>query len=170
MIPKKDRNPKKPKEEWSCEPEVMTSSNSQSKVISTSTSAEETPIVDLPILKLKKKTNCEKEDFGKKKRKYSEDEERKSKKKKKKRNSESNYPEETFSLQLSISDLNQQPKVLTRKSDGFFYQGKVVEIAAPDIYGIVLDHERGHKPHIYSREEILLEAVSLYFNLKTKLL
>ncbi|KAL1426986.1 hypothetical protein MTO96_003281 [Rhipicephalus appendiculatus] len=40
-----------------------------------------------------------------------------------------------------------------------FYTGYINEIQAPDVYGITLDGERGNRPHIFSREEILKAAV-----------
>lgn len=43
---------------------------------------------------------------------------------------------------------------------GLFYAGTISAIQAPDIYGITLDGERGSRPHIYSREGILQDAVS----------
>jgi len=44
---------------------------------------------------------------------------------------------------------------------GLFYAGTLSAIQAPDVYGITLDGERGNRPHIYSREEILQDAVSV---------
>lgn len=43
---------------------------------------------------------------------------------------------------------------------GLFYAGQLSAIRAPDVYGITIDGERGHRPHIYSREEILKDSVS----------
>ena len=43
--------------------------------------------------------------------------------------------------------------------------GYVREISPPDVYGIVLDEERGNKPEVFARETILQEAV---FDLKPK--
>jgi hypothetical protein len=36
----------------------------------------------------------------------------------------------------------------------------LLPLSAPDIYGIIVDTERGSKPHIFSRQEILRDAVS----------
>lgn len=47
--------------------------------------------------------------------------------------------------------------------DDLFYAGHINAIRAPDVYGITIDRERGNRPHIYSREEILQEAVSTLF-------
>lgn len=42
---------------------------------------------------------------------------------------------------------------------GLFYAGKLSAVQAPDVYAITLDGERGNRPHIHSREEILKDAV-----------
>lgn len=56
---------------------------------------------------------------------------------------------------------------------GLFYAGRLSAVQAPDVYAITLDGERGNRPHIHSREEILKDAVgskpilptiSTYFN------
>lgn len=44
---------------------------------------------------------------------------------------------------------------------GLFYAGHLSAIRAPDVYGITIDGERGNRPHIYSREEILKDSVRL---------
>ena len=46
------------------------------------------------------------------------------------------------------------------KIDSHFYPSTVLEVSPPDIYGILVDKERGNRPHIFSREEVLREAVS----------
>lgn len=43
---------------------------------------------------------------------------------------------------------------------GLFYAGELSAVRAPDLYGVTLDGERGHRPHIHPREEILRDAVS----------
>lgn len=45
------------------------------------------------------------------------------------------------------------------KLEGHFHPGKIQAISPPDIYGVLVDKERGNKPHIFSREEVLREAV-----------
>lgn len=45
--------------------------------------------------------------------------------------------------------------------DGHFYPGYVTEIEPPDVYGVTIDGERGKRPYIYPREELLQEAVSV---------
>lgn len=44
---------------------------------------------------------------------------------------------------------------------GLFYAGELSAVRAPDLYGVTLDGERGHRPHIHSREEILKDSVSM---------
>lgn len=51
-------------------------------------------------------------------------------------------------------------RVLTAMG-GLFYAGQLTAIQPPDVYAITLDGERGNRPHIMSREEILQNAVSL---------
>lgn len=50
-------------------------------------------------------------------------------------------------------------RVLTAMG-GLFYAGQLNALEPPDVYSITLDGERGNKPHIMSREEILRDAVS----------
>ncbi|XP_011866393.1 PREDICTED: uncharacterized protein LOC105561220 isoform X3 [Vollenhovia emeryi] len=42
---------------------------------------------------------------------------------------------------------------------GLFYAGRLSAVRAPDVYAITLDGERGNRPHIHSREEILKDAI-----------
>uniref|UniRef100_A0A6P7FNX5 Protein winged eye isoform X1 n=1 Tax=Diabrotica virgifera virgifera TaxID=50390 RepID=A0A6P7FNX5_DIAVI len=49
-------------------------------------------------------------------------------------------------------------RVLTAMG-GLFYAGQLNAIEPPDVYSIVLDGERGNRPHIMSREEILRDAI-----------
>ena len=48
------------------------------------------------------------------------------------------------------------------KLEGHFHPGKIQAISPPDIYGVLVDKERGNKPHIFSREEVLQEAVRTF--------
>lgn len=48
--------------------------------------------------------------------------------------------------------------ILIRR-DVHFYVGTVQAISPPDVYGVLLSGERGNKPHIYSREDLLAEGV-----------
>lgn len=52
-----------------------------------------------------------------------------------------------------------QLRVLTAMG-GLFYAGRLSAVQAPDVYAITLDGERGNRPHIHSREEILRDAVN----------
>ncbi|CAH0564851.1 unnamed protein product [Brassicogethes aeneus] len=49
-------------------------------------------------------------------------------------------------------------RVLTAMG-GLFYAGCLNALEPPDIYSITLDGERGNRPHIMSREEILRDAI-----------
>ncbi|CAN8002606.1 unnamed protein product [Ixodes hexagonus] len=69
--------------------------------------------------------------------------------------SRSKQPQQCY---LAPDDLHDLTRVVMLE-DGLFYTGYINEIQAPDVYGITLDGERGNRPHIFSREEILKEAV-----------
>jgi len=62
------------------------------------------------------------------------------------------------SCELTSDDLRDGLRVLLRLG-GHFHTSRVTEISPPDIYGVVVDKERGNKPHILSREEVLQQAV-----------
>ena len=47
--------------------------------------------------------------------------------------------------------------------DGLFLGGSVTGIRPPDIYGVLVDGERCSRPRILSTEELLNDAVSLFF-------
>ncbi|KAJ3646267.1 hypothetical protein Zmor_023861 [Zophobas morio] len=49
-------------------------------------------------------------------------------------------------------------RVLTAMG-GLFYAGHLNAVEPPDVYSITLDGERGNRPHIMSREEILRDAI-----------
>lgn len=51
-------------------------------------------------------------------------------------------------------------RVLTAMG-GLFYAGCLNAVQPPDVYAVTLDGERGNRPHIMSREEILRDAVSI---------
>lgn len=51
-------------------------------------------------------------------------------------------------------------RVLTAMG-GLFYAGCLNAVQPPDVYAVTLDGERGNRPHIMSREEILRDAVSV---------
>ena len=60
---------------------------------------------------------------------------------------------------LTETDLVEGLRLLLRVGS-HFYAGRLTEISPPDIYGIIIDKERGNKPHIFSRQEIIRDAVS----------
>ncbi|KAF4528330.1 hypothetical protein B566_EDAN012097 [Ephemera danica] len=64
----------------------------------------------------------------------------------------------TPSCLLTLADLEGEPRALAVMG-GLVYAGHVTAIRAPDVYGITLDGERGNRPHIFSREELLKEAI-----------
>jgi len=59
---------------------------------------------------------------------------------------------------LSNSDLKDGLRVLLEK-EGVFHPGRLSCILPPDIYGVKIDKDRGHKPHLFPREEILKKAI-----------
>ena len=60
---------------------------------------------------------------------------------------------------VTETDLVEGLRLLLRVGS-HFYAGRLTEISPPDIYGIIIDKERGNKPHIFSRQEIIRDAVS----------
>ncbi|XP_033736618.1 LOW QUALITY PROTEIN: BAH and coiled-coil domain-containing protein 1-like [Pecten maximus] len=65
---------------------------------------------------------------------------------------------EPRSCAISKDELADNLRVLVFK-DGLFYEGAVQGIRPPDVYGVLIDNERGNRPHIYSQEEILQEVI-----------
>jgi hypothetical protein len=63
------------------------------------------------------------------------------------------------SCRLSQPQLQDGLRVLIAE-DGLLHGGCVTCICPPDIYGVVVDGERGSRPRILSTEELLTEAVS----------
>ena len=49
-------------------------------------------------------------------------------------------------------------RILTIK-DGHFYPGRLNATRPPDIYGVLFDNERGFRPVIYAREQLLKDSV-----------
>ena len=43
--------------------------------------------------------------------------------------------------------------------DGHFYPGRLNATRPPDVYGVLLDNERGFRPIIYAREQLLRESI-----------
>ena len=61
---------------------------------------------------------------------------------------------------LTEDDLKDGLRVLLRL-DGLFHPGRLISVLPPDIYGVLVEKERGNKPHIMPREEVISEAVSV---------
>lgn len=61
---------------------------------------------------------------------------------------------------IEVGDLVDKARVLVLQ-DGLLYAGYVVPMTPPDVYGVVIDGERGSRPHIYCREELLEQSVSI---------
>ena len=61
-------------------------------------------------------------------------------------------------LYLESSQLCEGTRVLLRL-DAVMHPGKLTDIVPPDIYGVVVDKERGNKPHVFSTEDLLQRAV-----------
>lgn len=69
---------------------------------------------------------------------------------------------------LKPHQLDQDKLRVLTSMGGLFYAGCLSAIQAPDIYAVTLDGERGNRPHIMSREEILRDAVSPKRNIFSK--
>ena len=50
--------------------------------------------------------------------------------------------------------------------DGLFHEGELKAIRPPDVYGAILDNERKTRPHYFSQEEILKDAVRYLLRLR----
>ena len=57
------------------------------------------------------------------------------------------------------ADLLKDGLRILNKKNGHFYPGRLNAVRPPDIYGILLDNERGFRPSIFAREELLLDAI-----------
>lgn len=64
----------------------------------------------------------------------------------------------TLTTEMLMTD--QFPMKILTVEEGLFYSAQLSAIQPPDVYGITIDGERGKRPHIYSREEILNNSVS----------
>lgn len=63
---------------------------------------------------------------------------------------------------LKPHQLDQDKLRVLTSMGGLFYAGCLSAIEAPDLYGVTLDGERGNRPHVMSREEVLQDAVSIF--------
>jgi len=61
-------------------------------------------------------------------------------------------------IYLDPDNLRDSDRVLLLQ-DAVLHPGRLSVILAPDIYGVKVDRERGNRPHILSREELLIRAV-----------
>ena len=61
---------------------------------------------------------------------------------------------------LGERDLCDGLRVLVRLC-GVLHPGRLTPILPPDIYGVKVDRERGDRPHVFSREELLTRVVSM---------
>ena len=57
------------------------------------------------------------------------------------------------------ADLLKDGLRILNKKNGHFYPGRLNAVRPPDIYGILLDNERGFRPNIFAREELLEDAI-----------
>lgn len=60
---------------------------------------------------------------------------------------------------LTSDCLNQNKTRVLTAMGGLFYAGCLSAVQPPDIYAVTLDGERGNRPHIMSREEVLRDAI-----------
>nr|CAH7723316.1 unnamed protein product [Callosobruchus chinensis] len=70
---------------------------------------------------------------------------------------EEEKPEDKCTLTSQLLEVDKL-RVLTAMG-GLFYAGHLNAVEPPDVYSITLDGERGNRPHIMSREEILRDAI-----------
>ncbi|XP_059804520.1 BAH and coiled-coil domain-containing protein 1 [Hypanus sabinus] len=63
------------------------------------------------------------------------------------------------SCAISKEDLKEGLQILIPKEDKLLYAGSVKVLQSPDIYGVVIEGERGNRQRIYSLEQLLQEAV-----------
>lgn len=60
---------------------------------------------------------------------------------------------------LTAEHLGQEKTRVLFALGGLFYAGCLSAVQPPDIYAVTLDGERGNRPHIESREEVLRDAI-----------
>ena len=63
------------------------------------------------------------------------------------------------SAQLKPSDLKDGLRLLMLQ-EGKFWPARLNSTKLPDVYGVVMDRQRGNRPIILPRDDILKEAVS----------
>ena len=62
-------------------------------------------------------------------------------------------------IYLDDSDLSRDGARVLVRLDNVMHPGRMNIIVKDDIYGVVVDKERGNKPHVFSREELLERVV-----------
>lgn len=64
---------------------------------------------------------------------------------------------------ITAEHLKQSKTRVLMAQGGLFYAGSLSTVEQNEIFAITLDGERGNRPHIMPREEILKQAVSKIF-------
>ena len=62
------------------------------------------------------------------------------------------------SCKLTVDELKDGLNVLIYM-EGLFYEAQVQAVQPPDIYSVLIEGERGCRPHIYPQQELLSQAV-----------
>ncbi|PIO32443.1 hypothetical protein AB205_0192240, partial [Aquarana catesbeiana] len=60
---------------------------------------------------------------------------------------------------IDKDELKDGLRVLIPMDDKLLYAGHVQTVHSPDIYRVVIEGERGNRPHIYCQEQLLQEAI-----------
>ena len=69
---------------------------------------------------------------------------------------------------LQENDLKDGLKMLTLQ-EGRFWPARLNSTPLPDIFGVVVEGQRGNRPNIMARDDILNQAVSNYYNIKSSI-
>ncbi|XP_038117854.1 protein winged eye isoform X4 [Culex quinquefasciatus] len=112
-----------------------------------------TAAASLPTLPLAPNPSASKHHSSSKSHKKS----RSSKERKRRRSSEKRRIDQR--CMLTSEHLNQEKTRVLFALGGLFYAGCLSAVQPPDIYAVTLDGERGNRPHIESREEVLRDAI-----------
>lgn len=84
---------------------------------------------------------------------------KKFKKKRKSENCEKKQKNMDNILKISKDSLDQHKSRVLTAMGGLFYAGYLQPLEPPDVYSVTLDGERGNKPHIMCREEVLRDVI-----------
>ncbi|XP_065209197.1 mucin-5AC isoform X2 [Planococcus citri] len=72
----------------------------------------------------------------------------------------SDFSNDDFRITVKLlEDVEANPLRVLIAVGGLFRAGELSAVRAPDLYGIKLDGERGHRTHIYTKEEVLRDVV-----------